>query len=278
VAQPIDPEVDALERATLVSLAPKRGQRLNVLDAVLRDRDVVPAVAEIAIASAPTALRPPLAFARLARALGMRAAPVAVMRAFSLGELGAAADKQIEAQAILRDARVQNDGRVDVLITAAWPSGTPIDPQHGREIAAWERWAASPTPVPNEDARVLAGYVEMLVLDYLSANVARRSALLGEHALHLVDNATAFAPHPDGPTLDKLLRRIRAIARFPRGIRDALARFDRARAAAIFQEGAFETWLLTPRMLVEIEERRATLLTLLEAKIAERGAESVLCL
>ncbi len=82
----------------------------------------------------------------------------------------------------------------------------------------------------------------------------------------------------DRPTLDHLLRRLRALARFPRGLRDALVRFDRGRAAATFTAGGFEAWLLAPRTVVELDERRAALLTLVEARIAERGAAAVLSL
>ena len=94
----------------------------------------------------------------------------------------------------------------------------------------------------------------------------------------MADNGTAFPPHPDAPTLDHMLGSLRAVARFPRELRTALAGLDRRRAAAAFAGGGFGTWLLSPRTLVDLDERRAALLTLVEARIAERGADVVLAL
>jgi hypothetical protein len=114
----------------------------------------------------------------------------------------------------------------------------------------------------------------MLALDYLSANVLRRTALVDDvhGALLLVDNAEAFPLHVDPGALHRILAMLRGCARFPRGIRDALARLDRAASTAAFAPGDFATWLLSPRSLVGLDERRAGLLTLIEAKIAERRA------
>ncbi|MFT3766383.1 MAG: hypothetical protein QM820_12855 [Minicystis sp.] len=215
--------------------------------------------------------------------------PAAVLRHAGAGELAAAAGDAAEARGILGEARVLNDGTVDALLTAHAPphAGSPweplsaarvIDPEHGRERATWEVWARSPEPATGEDTALLRDYVEMLVLDYLAANVSRRSVLLAGSALVLADNASAFPWRPEAPVVDRMLRRLRATERFPRGLRDALLAFDRDRAAAVLAEGGFDTWLITPRVRVELDERRAALLTLIEAKIAARSAEAVLCL
>src|SRR5262249_34378561 len=183
---------------------------------------------------------------------------------------------------------VQNDGTVDVLLAtrssasagSPWEGarGSPIDVVEGREAARWERWAEAAAPVPGEDGALLRDYVGMLVLDYLAANVGRRTVMRAGSALVLVDNGSAFPPRTDQATLDRMLRRLRTMARVPRRLREALVRFDRERAAATFNEGGFERWLLAPRTVVEIDERRAALLTLVEARIAERGAAAVLAL
>jgi len=57
------------------------------------------------------------------------------------------------------------------------PAGAPVDVQGSLETATLERWAASPTPAAGEDGAVLRDYLEMLVLDYLAANDARREVL-----------------------------------------------------------------------------------------------------
>jgi hypothetical protein len=285
-----DPDERFLMEAPIVSLAAARGPLIGagVFDAVLAGADGRrAAVMTVALESAPVAFKRPLAVHRLARALGLHVVPVAVVRAVAAGELAALLDGS-PASAVLKQARVQNDGTVDVLLAACAPAAAgspweplraaPIDPRNGREVTAWERWAQSPAPAPGEDPELIRDHVEMLALDYLSAHAARRSARLAGHALILDDNAGAFPPNPDAPSIDSILRRLRAFQRFPRGLRDALARFDRARAAATFARGRFETWLLSPRALVELEERRAGLLSLLEARIQERGAEAVLSL
>jgi hypothetical protein len=250
-------------------------------------------VAALSFATDSTALayRRPLAFYRLAAALGAHVVPAAAARRISVGELGALleADPKVLGR-VRREARVQNDGTVDALLTAPLPSclATPwerpralsIDPVASAEVHAWERWASSPAPSPDERPRLLRDFVEALVLDYLAA-VEVRPALLflpDEGALVLDENRGAFSQHPDPEVIAKLLRRLRAVARFPRGLRDALVQLDRPRAAAILAPAGFDTWLVPPRSLLELDERRASLLTLLEAQIEARGAESVLCL
>jgi hypothetical protein len=240
----------------------------------------------LALVADPNAYRRPLAFARLARAMGARVVPRAALRHVSAGDLAAAAGDA--GASVVREARVLNDGTVDVLVTArstphagsAWedPVGKVIDPTDAREMALWDRWASSPTPAQGEDAGLLRDYVEMIALDYLAADDARRSAVVTPRAIVLVDNASAFPPHPDARMLDRLLRRLRAAERFPRGFYAALHAFDKARAEATFASGSFETWILTPRARVELDERRAALLTLLSAKIAARGEGAVLSL
>lgn len=240
----------------------------------------------IALGAAPLAHHRPLAFYRLSRALGARVVPATTRRSLVAGDLAALADA--DAMAILRGARVLNDGTVDALLSArapshagspwAAPEGRPLETERARELVTWERWALSEAPIAGEDRELLRDYVEMLVLDYLAANDARTSALLAGRALILADNASAFPPHPATSILDRMLRRLRAVQRFPSGIREALLGFDEARSAEAFAPGAFSTWILPPRMRVDVHERRATLLTLIEAKVAARGAEAVLCL
>jgi hypothetical protein len=289
-AEPVDPDERLLREAEISALVVARGAliRRGTFQAMLGPPgDRRPATLWMALSADPIAHRRPLAFYRLARGIGARVVPATVLRHVPAGDLAGVVEDTAEAKGILRDARVLNDGTVDVLlISPASPAGpaTPFDPDQAREPHAWERWAASPAPVPGEDTGLLRDYVEMLVLDYLSANVARRQALLrageagGRGAIVLADNASAFPPHPEAPVLDRMLRRLRGVARFPRGLRDALLGFDRARAAAAFADGGFDTWLLAPRVRVELDERRAALLTLIEARIGERGAEAVLCL
>jgi hypothetical protein len=219
----------------------------------------------------------------------MHVVPFTVVRAVPVAELEAAVGQDRVIKTLLGELGVQNDGTVDVLLAtraspsagSPWdaPQGTPFDPIEGEQVGIWDQWSTSPRPAFGEDSVLLRDYLEMLVLDYLSANVARRAAFRsGQSALVLGDNGSAFPARVEHSLLDRLLRHLRAAARFPRGLYDALRRFDRARAVRTFNDGPFESWLLSPRTLIELDERRAALLTLVEARIAERGAASVLAL
>jgi hypothetical protein len=245
----------------------------------------------LALQTAPRFLDRPLAFYRVAAALGIDIVPPAAEIHLGLGELGDLLARDPAASSLVHDqAAVQNDGTVDALLTA-WPA--PRAASSGEraavrelgvtgsyEVDTWARWSTSPDPAPGEPAGFVRGYVEMLVLDYLTGNVTRRSLFADDAAgaLVLADNAGAFPQHVERSSLDRILRRLRAVARFPRGLHDALQAFDHERAAAALAPGGFETWLVSPRARIELEERRLGLLTLLDAKIADRGERAVLCL
>jgi hypothetical protein len=155
----------------------------------------------------------------------------------------------------------------------------------------WARWAASPAPLPGERTGLVRDYVEALALDYLSGHVLRRAYTVDEPAgaLILEDNAEAFPLHLPERALDRFLRRLAAVARFPRRLRDALGRLGPSEAAALLAPGSpspgtaavpegFGQWLVPPRTLVDLEERRAALITLIEAKIAIHGEAAALSL
>jgi len=243
----------------------------------------------LALVEDPLALRGPLAFETLARALQTRVVPAAARRRIGTGELGALLPQANGVRDYFAaHAAVQNDGTIDALVLAPSRGDAPEawTPLAGRDVAVdgsvesirWARWAASPDKLPDEDASLLRDYVETLALDYLAGNVLRRVVHLDDarSAIHLTDNATAFPGKVDPRALDLLLARLRPVARFPRSLRDALVRLDRPRAEELFKGGPFASWLVPPRTLVDLDERRKSLLTLIEARVAERGEASVL--
>jgi hypothetical protein len=239
----------------------------------------------LSLLSAPRAYRRGIAFYRLARAIGSDAVPAIVERRIGAGEIAALLSARKYALELVRArAVVQNDGAIEAAVAVSARGGVPrgkqVSLEAGIEPPRWAEQARALRPLAGEDTAVLRGYVEMLVLDYLAAHLARRAVWLDEesHALALVDNMEAFAPRPEGPAIDKLLRDLRGVQRFPRGLLVALARFDREAAAATLNRGSFESWMLPPRTLVELDERRAALITLIEARVAERGEAEVLCL
>jgi hypothetical protein len=291
---PIERELAA---ASITALTPRADEGPGVFHAsVVRRGHRARAASEVArlslaIIDDPYAYRRPLAFYRLARALGARVVPASVVRRISAGELGSLLEGQPEWLSFYRArASIQNDGTIDALLSTpgsvdlsrdarasrASPWVKPVGPRAlamngAAELSVWAGWARSREPAPGENTPLLRDYVEMLVLDYLAANVIRKAVVLNEatSSLVLADNGTAFPLHPDPRALDPLLSRLRECARFPRGLRERLARFDRTAAAAALAPGSFETWLVSPRSLVTLDERRVGLLTLIEARIAE---------
>ncbi|MRG94818.1 hypothetical protein [Polyangium spumosum] len=293
-ASAADPLRRELLRAPITSASIVGWHRPGLFRVTIERRDPpgsAPALLFLSLAENPVVWRRSLAFERLAWALGARVVPAAVLRRIGTGELGALFAGQKDLRDYLaRHAVVQNDGTVDALMFApgrgegaeAWrvPAGRDVTLEHSLEAETWARWAASPEPLLGENSALLADYVETLVLDYLSGNVLRRGLHLDPagSAIHLTDNRSAFPAKVEPRALDVLLARLRPVARFPRGLERALLALDRERARALFVSGPFETWLLPPRTLVDLDERRKSLLTLIAARIAERGDAAVLCL
>ena len=286
-----DPAPRALEDSAIVALKPATGigPSAGIFAATLAP-SAGSATLMLALASAPTAYRRPLAYARLAAALGMHVVPAAVERYLGAGEIAALLAPQPEIAALLAPRlRVLNDGTVTALLSAPAPgsqgeitAAVRVEARESFEVRTWARWAASPAPAADERPLLTRDFVEMLALDYLAANVTRRTLLLdrdgGREALVLDDNREAFPRSAEPLAVARLLKRLRPVARFPRGLRDALVAFDQERARQALAPGAFEGWLVSPRALIELEERRAGLLSLIEARIAERGEAAVLAL
>jgi hypothetical protein len=239
---------------------------------------------------APLAFRRPLAFYRMARALGAHVVPAAAARRIGIGELAALVGREPNARKLLRRLAVMNDGTVDALVLAPAP-GPPgprwLSPRRrsvrfddAPELDVWARWARSPSPVRGERTVILRDYLEVLALDYLAGNGLRKEIVIDVHAgaLSLEANASAFPLHVKAHELDRQLERLVEAVRFPRALRDALARFGPEEAAAALRPGGIEEELVPPRALVELEERRQALLSLIAAKLADRGEDAVLSL
>jgi hypothetical protein len=284
-----DPVVVALGRARITSLVPIG--RVGVFTAVLEGKPGSQAQAELTLdlVTAPLSQRRPFALYKLSHALGMHVVPAAAFRRMGAGELTRLLEADPQLFAFMRAVVViQNDGTVDSLLSARSPGGLDTAWQRPptREVAVhssyeldiWTRWAASPEPFIGESPLLLRDFVELLVLDYLSGNVLRRTVLVDAagQRLILADNGTAFPPRVDAEALDRVLVRLKQVTRFPKTLRERLERLDRDQMEALFLPGGFDTWILSPRNVMELEERRTTLLTLLDARIRERGADAVL--
>ncbi|WP_156338041.1 hypothetical protein [Chondromyces crocatus] len=258
------------------------------------------------------AWRRPLAFARLASALGARTVPSAVLRRIPVGDVARLLEGQPGGPELLRELVVMNDGSVDALVQGqalgtSRPLGAPRPPSASctrriravdgaAEMEQWSRWAASLTPLAEERTQLVRDYVEMLVLDYLSGHIRRPDLLLDVDgdALILDDNADAFPALVPVHALDLLLRRLAAVERFPRTLHAGLLQLGRAQMAAHLAPGSialptrevtsrggapsapapltgFDQWLVSPRTLIDLDERRLALLSLIEAKRVRHG-------
>lgn len=234
----------------------------------------------LAETSSPKAYARPLAFHALSRALGFAVAAPTALRPFGLAELGDALGSSPDAPELLRRLAVQNDGTVDGLLVAVPDGARVASAEESVEAVRCLRLASASDAGLGDDAARVRGYVELLVLDYLAGNGLRRAMRIDDAHGSLVaaDNAGAFPLWTDPRIAERLLGRLRGVQRFPRGLRDALARLDRRTAESVFSPGAFETWLLPPRALIELDERRLTLLTFLDARIEALGPDRVLSL
>lgn len=245
----------------------------------------------LAVDQHPIAFRRPYAFAHLARVLGMRVVPPTVVRHVSTDELGALLAEDADARAYMSaHAAIQNDGTIDALMVApsrgdartAWRVVTrrELVLEEAPEIRAWSNALASIEPVPGENKALLHDYVEALVLDYLACNVMRRSVQLDDAANELVltENDGAFPTKNFAHAEAHMLDRLKPTVRFPRALRDALTAFHRDRAREIFMSGSFESWILSPRHLMLVDERRLAVLSLIASRIEEYGENAVLSL
>jgi hypothetical protein len=233
---------------------------------------VVEAELAVTLTGRPRRHRRAVALSRLAEALGLGVVAPAVLRPVGIGTLADLLKSEPAAIALLRArAVVTHDGTVDVLVRQRRRPGLRTLGPRSAELRRWADWASSPEPLADEDPALTAGYVALALLDYLSASTVPGSVLYDEprRELLLWENPSAFSDGLGEGALNDALAALRSVRRFPKELRVALAALDRDRARALFQPSAFETWLLPPRALIGLDERRAAVLTLIGANAVE---------
>lgn len=226
----------------------------------------------VTLSGRPRHHRRAVALSRLAEALGLHLVAPAVLRPVGIGTLADLLKSEPAAIALLESrAVVTHDGTVDVLVRQRHPPGLRTLGPRSAELRRWAGWASAPEPPADEDPALTASYVALAVLDYLSASSVPGLVLYDEprRELLLWENPSAFSEGQGEGALNDALAALRSIRRFPKELHAALAALDRDRARALFQPGAFETWLLPPRALIGLDERRAAVLTLIDARAAE---------
>jgi hypothetical protein len=225
--------------------------------------------AQLATADEPAPQRRPLAYFLLGQALGLDV--VAPTRAEGLaladvvGWVSPADRRELERSAI-----VANDGTIMALLEAR-PAGERVGIAEVGRTKRWAEMAASAEPVPDAERPLVAGYVGVVVLDYLSANVLRAGIMVDEAGgrVRAIDNQAAFPGWLEPDALDIALGRVAPLVRFPKGLQERLRALDRHAFAALIEAKRHADGLLGPRQLADYADRRATLLSLLAARAVQ---------
>jgi hypothetical protein len=271
----------AAPRATAEAAPTPAIVSLTVVDAARGELDGASARGErfrvrLATRSEPAPHRRPLACHRLAQALGLDVVPATHRADLGLADL---ADGLGSARGALRqleeEAVVGNDGTITALLQAE-ARGDKVGIAEVGRTARWAALAASPEPVPQAERTLVAGYVAVVVLDYLAANVLRARVFVDVERgkVQAADNESAFPGWVSSGALDTALSRVRPLVRFPAQLRERLRALDSRALAALLDAPRHEDALLGPRQLADYGDRRATLLSLMAARAVQYG-ESV---
>ncbi len=232
-------------------------------------RDVV---VHVATRSDPIGWRSHLAFAQLASRLGVDHVPHTELRRLGLGDLLAAGRGDPFTHGWLdAEALALGDGRVRAVVVDR-PAGRRVDWPDGPDAASARGWARGGD---GDEVRGVA-WVETVVLDYLAGAVRRHDALIAADGhVWLADNRGAMHERPEPRSLDRLLSRVQEVRRFPTKLVEGLQSYDHDAALAQGRRGAAVDWCVGEREISDVDDRRRTVLSLVAARVAERGQGEV---
>jgi hypothetical protein len=220
---------------------------------------------------------------RLAAALGLPNVPRSVPRAFDAAALRAACTSTAgAAEQFDREALVDPDGAV----RGAWIDWIPdyrvLSLEDATWRARWEPWLLDPSARIPKGERPLASAVStMLAFDYLTANWDRWSGANVARAgadgdVLYVDNDGAFYERPSPESLDRQLAFLRRVVRFSRRFVDAVRELGDARLEEALGEERPGEPLLPRPVVAAVEERRRTLLRVVDERLARSGERTTL--
>lgn len=213
---------------------------------------------------------------RLATALGLDNVPRAIPRSFTAEDLRAVRP-DFDAEGL-----VDGDGRVRGALIP-WIDGYRVLPlENATERARWEPWLFDAhATIPSDQRALAAALSSMLAFDYLTANWDRWSG--GNVAedgasgrVLFVDNDGAFYEWPAPAALARQRAELQRVTRFSRSFVEALRALDGAALRAAIGEESPGVPLLSERSLAGVEARRATVLAMADARIADAGPDATL--
>jgi hypothetical protein len=217
------------------------------------------------------AYRAEIAAYRVNRLLGLNRVPPAVSRYVPRTRLRLGADTLVVAE---RDGNV----RGAMIYWVPVLRDSRIDRE--REIERWSHWLRQRDPLPPEQSVRAEEISTLVVFDYLIGNSDRWSGqnVPMDASGHLIyrDNNLAFAePFPD-PVHQQLMRWLRRVQRFSRGVIDRARGLTEAQVRtemALDPDPAFPP--LTNGQLASFMRRRDTLVSYVDALAAQYGASAV---
>lgn len=218
---------------------------------------------------------------RMARALGLANVPVAMPRAFVAAELRRAFPTPEGAQDFDRRALVDGDGTIHGALIPWIQQYRELALDEGEARARWEHWLTDAEPdLAEKDRPTARALSTLLVFDYVTANWDRWSG--GNVAqdgatgtLLYVDNDGAFYESPPQEALARQLALLRRVRRFSRSFVAALRALDEG-AMHDFLGSDLEGDLLPPRVVVEADARRRTVLATIDQQIQRAGESATL--
>jgi hypothetical protein len=206
---------------------------------------------------------------RLAIALGLPNVPPAMLRTFRDAELRPVLPAELYASEVVVDAAGLVKGAL-----IPWIDGLEFLPLESD--TKWKAWLRRGAEIPDDQRTVAADASTMVAFDFLTGNWDRWSGgnigfdRPSGHVLFIDNDGAFFEVVP----LDSLARSRRLLAGIDRYSRSFVERLramdDNALSAAIGEESSGAP-LISAKALTGVVERRAELLGILDAKLADAG-------